>query len=144
MKLIKNVSSITVLVVSALCSGLTFSEVVVVVNASEQIELQKPEDIADLFLSKRNDLAGLRLAPVDLPESNSARDVFYESVIGKSAAQVKAYWSRLIFTGKGVPPKQFSSDTEIAEWISENEGYIGYINSESIAEGIKVIYTLPK
>ena len=43
---------------------------------------------------------------LDLPVSNELRDAFYGKSTDRDAAQVKAVWSRIIFTGQGQPPKK--------------------------------------
>ena len=98
MKIFRQTSMLVATVLSLLSSGLACSEVVVVVSESENVATQNAGDIADLFLNKRNDLSGIRLVPVDLPEGSVVRDKFYETVVRKNSAQVKSYWSRLIFT----------------------------------------------
>ena len=60
----------------------------------------------------------------------------------KTPSQLNAYWSRLIFTGKGKPPKQYFDDAEVLETVLEEEDSVGYIDSSSIAEGVKVIFTV--
>ncbi|MCG8537807.1 MAG: phosphate ABC transporter substrate-binding protein, partial [Pseudomonadales bacterium] len=62
-------------------------------------------------------------------------------VIDKTPSQLNAYWSRLIFTGKGAPPKQYFDDAEIIEVILEDDEAVGYIDSSSVTEGLKVIFT---
>jgi len=37
------------------------------------------------------------------------RDDFYNKVTGKSAAQMKAYWSKIIFTGKANHPRKLQT-----------------------------------
>lgn len=56
-----------------------------------------------------------------------------------SSSQVNAYWSKLIFTGKGSMPTELASDAEIISTILSNQGAIGYIDSASITSDVKVI-----
>jgi hypothetical protein len=39
---------------------------------------------------------------VDLP-NGQVRDEFYLKLTGKNPAQIQAYWSRLVFTGRALP-----------------------------------------
>lgn len=132
-----------VLSTAGLMMAATFAsaEVVVIVNANSSINSASPGDIQQLFLGKRNDIGGVSLTPVDQSEGNDVRATFYDKVVDKTPSQLNAYWSRLIFTGKGKPPKQYFDDAEVLETVLEDEEAIGYIDSASVAEGVKVIYT---
>ena len=72
-------------------------------------------------------------------KSMSSRDDFNQNVLGRSSSQVNAYWSKLVFTGKGNMPMELGSDTEIISTISANTGAIGYVNVSSVTDDVKVI-----
>ena len=46
---------------------------------------------------------------------------------GKSPAQMKAYWSKIIFTGRGQPPKEVPNSAAVKKGIVENPAVIGYV-----------------
>ena len=133
-----------VLRTAGLMMAATFAsaEVVVIVNASSPINSATAEEIQQVFLGKRNEIGGVSVTPVDHSEGNEVREVFYDKVVDKTPSQLNAYWSRLIFTGKGKPPKQYFDDAEVLETVLEEEDSVGYIDSSSIAEGVKVIFTV--
>jgi hypothetical protein len=133
-----------VLSTAGLMMAATFAsaEVVVIVNASSPINSATAEEIQQVFLGKRNEIGGVSVTPVDHSEGNEVREVFYDKVVDKTPSQLNAYWSRLIFTGKGKPPKQYFDDAEVLETVLEEEDSVGYIDSSSIAEGVKVIFTV--
>jgi hypothetical protein len=132
-----------VLSAAGLMIAATFAsaEVVVIVNANSSINSATAEDIRQLFLGKRNDIGGVSLTPIDQAEGNDTRGVFYQKVVDKTPTQLNAYWSRLIFTGKGKAPKQYFDDAEVVETVLEEEDAVGYIDSSAVTEGIKVIYS---
>jgi ABC-type phosphate transport system substrate-binding protein len=77
--------------------------------------------------------------PMNAAKGMKSRDEFNKAVIGRSSSQVNAYWSKLVFTGKGSMPKELSSDAEIISTIAANQGAIGYIDSGSVTSDVKVI-----
>jgi len=77
---------------------------------------------------------------LSLEEDNPTRSEFHDAVLGKSDAQMKAYWSKLLFTGKGTPPKE-TSVAEMLELIADNPNTIGYIDAASVNGNVKVIAT---
>ena len=123
-------------------ASIASADVVVIVNSSVAIKSASADDIAQVFLGKRSDIDGVHLVPVDQGEGNASRAAFYSKVVQKNPSQLNAYWSRLIFTGKGNPPRQVGSDAEVAEAVADDEEAIGYIDSSAVTDGVKVIYTV--
>jgi ABC-type phosphate transport system substrate-binding protein len=119
-------------------AALASAEVVVVVNPSNPVANMTADQVADYFLGKST-----ALQPVDLPESSATRTQFYQKVTGKDAAQVKAVWTRLIFTGKATPPKEVSSSADVKKTVADNDKAIGYIEKSAVDSSVKVVFTAP-
>lgn len=111
------------------------AETVVVVNPSAG-PLTK-EQIADIFLGK--DTSYL---PVDLPESAPLRADFYKKVTGRDLNQVKATWTRLVFSGKAKPPKEVADATGVKKAVTQDAKAIGYIDKSAVDDTVKVIMSL--
>jgi hypothetical protein len=72
------------------------------------------DDLNRIFLGKAKALSsGHKIIPLNLVEGNATRKEFNNKVLRKTDSQLKAYWSKLIFTGKGQPPKELASVNEI-------------------------------
>ncbi len=131
------------LIIAALFSTLfvanSWAEVVVIVHPSVS-DTASVKDISRVFLGKSKSLpGGHKVKPVGLASGNSARDEFNEKVLKKSDSQLKSYWSKLIFTGKGQPPKELGSDADVITKVSSDPGSIGYISKESVTDAVKVL-----
>jgi hypothetical protein len=59
--------------------------------------------------------------------------------LGRSSSQVSAYWSKLVFTGKGIPPKEVADDAAVVDLVSKNPSVIGYIDKASVTDAVKVV-----
>jgi ABC-type phosphate transport system substrate-binding protein len=92
------------------------------------------DQIANIYLGKSADLVG-----VDLPDGSAARDAFYQKATGKDGAQVKAYWAKLVFTGKAQPLKELGSDAEVKKFVASTPNAIGYIDKSAADGSVKVI-----
>ncbi len=46
-------------------------------------------------------------------------------VAGKDEAQVKAIWSKLVFTGKATPPKELPSSADVVKAVAADPGTSG-------------------
>jgi len=135
---IKMALSGAVLLGAMLGASLANAEVVVVVNPSNPAASMTADQVADYFLGKST-----ALQPVDQPESSAIRGEFYQKVTAKDAAQVKAVWTRLIFTGKATPPKEASSSADVKKAIAGNPKAIGYIEKSAVDSSVKVVFTAP-
>src|SRR5512140_1123353 len=106
-------------------------DVVAVVSAKSPITSLNTSQVADIFLGKTSRFPdGTPAVPIDLPEESPVRERFYAEYTGKSPAQVKAHWSKIIFTGRGQPPKQAATGTEAKKLLAENPNAIAYIDSK--------------
>ena len=115
-------------------------EVVAVVSAKSPVTALNPNQVADIFLGKTSRFPdGTQAVPIDLAEESNARERFYASFTGKSPAQVKAHWAKIIFTGRGQPPRQASSSAEAKKLIAENPNAIGYIDSSLVDNSVRVL-----
>ena len=121
-------------------SGARAEDVVAVVSAKSPVTVLTSSQVADIFLGKTSRFPdGSQATPIDQPEDSPVRDRFYSQVAGKSPAQVKAHWSKIIFTGRGQPPTQASSGAEVKKMIVQNPSAIGYIDSSLVDESVRVV-----
>lgn len=96
-----------------MCNRVSAVDVVVVVSSRCPVTTLSTNQVADLFLGKTSTFPdGSQAIPIDQAEGASARDAFYAKFTGRSAAQVKAHWSKIIFTGRGQPPRQAINSAE--------------------------------
>lgn len=124
---------------AGLLSFSVFADVAVIVNPSNNSELSK-SDISKIFLGKSKTFSnGESVVAVNLKSNSATRDSFQKEVLGKSKSQVKAYWSKLIFTGKGKPLKEFNNDKEVIAFIASNPNAIGYVDSSQVDGSVKVV-----
>ena len=122
-------------------ASFAFGGVVVVVSpALEAGSAVTAEQVSNIFLGKSNKLpSGTKVVPIDQEEGENPRNEFYQKVVKKDPSQLNAYWSRLIFTGKGQPPKVVLDDDEVIETIAADTRTIGYISKDAVDDTVTVI-----
>lgn len=126
--------------VLSLGAGAVQDDVVAVVSAKSAITTLSKNQVADIFLGKATRFPdGTQAVPIDLIEGSATRDEFYLRFTGKSAAQLKAHWSKIIFTGRGQPPKAVANSAEIKQLLAANPNAIGYIDREMADASVKVV-----
>lgn len=120
------------------CSLNTFAEVAVIVNPANANQLDA-NAIKKIYLGKSKSFDdGVKVNPVN-QDGNAIADEFNDKVVGKSGSQLNAYWSKLVFTGKGTPPEKLSNDQAVIDFVSSNTDGIGYIDSAKITDSVKVV-----
>jgi ABC-type phosphate transport system substrate-binding protein len=124
-----------------LTSGVAMADVVVVVSAKNPVAALSRAQVEDIFLGKTIHFPdGAAAVAIDQPEGSAVRDEFYNKVTGKTAAQIKAYWSKIIFTGRGQPPPSVSNTIEMMKRIGANPAAIGYIDRNMINDSVRVVF----
>lgn len=108
---------------------------VVVVSAKSAAGAMSKEEVVAAFMGK---IPGLE--PVDQAEGSSIREEFYAKGIGKSASQVKSYWAKLSFTGKGASPREFANSTEVKKALAGNLSAVGYIEKSAVDASVKIVF----
>lgn len=128
----------------SLSLGAAHAELAIISHKDNPVSSIQPSDLARIFLGKASKFPGGETAvPVDQADGSAVYSEFYEKVANKTPSQLKAYWSRLIFTGKGQPPRAISSTDEVKELVSSNPNLVGYIESSAVDDSVKVLLTIP-
>ncbi len=123
----------------SLASYTVSAEVVMVVHPSNGDAIDS-QVVKRIFLGKAKKFpSGTAVTPINQIASSSVRTAFDDNVIGRSSAQVAAYWSKLVFTGKGVPPTEVDNDAAVIAAVAADPSAIGYVDSASVTGDIKAI-----
>lgn len=113
----------------------------VIVHPSNHTQLDLT-DIRRIFLLKIKQFPdGKQVAPIDRREGSTIRREFIKTVIGTDEIKLKAYWARLLFTGKVILPRTLNNDAEVTSTVAENPASIGYVDSKSVTDDVRVVET---
>lgn len=124
----------------SLYTGLAVAEVVAVVSVKNPLTMVNKSQIVEIFLGKTSRFPnGSQALPIDQPEGSAERNEFYARFAGKSAAQIKAHWSKIIFTGRGQPPNEAANSAEVKRRIIDNPNAIGYIERNLVDDKVRVL-----
>ena len=121
----------------ALAASVSAAEIVVIVNPANPATAMTAAQASQFFLGKST-----MFTPVDQAESAPIRAEFYKKVSDKDLSEVKAIWSKLVFTGKAAAPKELHSSAEVKKAVAGNPTGIGYIEKSAVDSSVKVITTL--
>lgn len=133
MKLFK--SLLTAAVVGLACSVAAAADLVVIGHPSSS-ELTKKE-VADLYLGRTR---GKTL--LDQSENGDLYGAFYRQATGRSVAQVKSTWARLVFSGSAQLPEQLPNSAAVKQAVADDPNAIGYIEKSAVDGSVKVLLEL--
>ena len=112
-------------------AGARAEEIVVIVNLAAA-PITK-DQVADLYLGRTD-----AWTPIDQDVASGIYVEFYKKVTGRDSAQIKAIWSRILFTNRGVPPKQLPDSAAVKKAVAANLKAVGYIEKSAVDASIKV------
>ena len=119
-------------------------EVVVIVNPGNSVANMTVDQVQQIYLGKNASLpSGESASAVDLAEGSPLRDSFYQKAAGRTRAQIKSVWTRLIFSGKSLPPRVVATSAEARKFVASNPNGIGYIEKSAVDSSVKVVLSMP-
>lgn len=117
------------------------ADVVVVANPRSGIDRLSRDEVINIFLGRFRQLpSGLSVQPVDLPATHPEKATFYLRLVNKDLAEINAYWSRLVFSGRTEPPVQAKSTEDLVEFIAKTPGAIGYMERSKVDGRVKLVF----
>ncbi len=109
---------------------------------SPQAALTRKEAV-DLYMGHTRTLANGDFALLlDLPRGNERRTAFYQSLTGMGPAQINSYWSRLMFSGRSLPPQALPDEAAMISVIKRNPGAVGWLSHAPTDKQVKTLLVI--
>lgn len=119
------------------------NEIAVIVNPKNAAAKISAEQLNSIFMGKNKALPEFgSITAINQSEGKAIRDEFLAKITGKSDAQLKAYWAKVVFTGIGEPLKEVASDADVKRLVAANPNMIGYIDKSLVDSNVAVVYTV--
>lgn len=116
------------------------ADLVVIVSARSQVSALRAEQVADIFLGQIGRFPdGAEAVALDQALGSPQRDEFYSKVAARTPPLMKAYWSKMIFTGRGQPPKEAANSATVRRMVADNPNLIGYIDRGALDASVKPV-----
>jgi ABC-type phosphate transport system substrate-binding protein len=126
---------IAIFTVGLMLAPMAQAEVVVIGNLAAPT--MSKDEVAQFFLGKKQ-----TMKPLDRSSSDPIKTQFYQKLTGQDLSQVKATWSRLVFTGKASAPKELPDAAAVKKAVAADPKAIGYIETSEVDATVKVLLTL--
>lgn len=120
------------------------SEIVAIVSARSPVQSLRIDQVADIFLGQASHFpdGGGEAIALDQSIGSPLRDAFYARVAAKSPALVKAYWTKMIFTGRGKPPREVANSAKVRMEVAANPALIGYIERVALDASVRPVLSI--
>jgi ABC-type phosphate transport system substrate-binding protein len=115
--------------------------VAIIASPSTAVGALTADEVGQVYLGRMKTLPdGSPVSAVDQQEGSASREEFLDRVLGKNQQQLRSYWTRMVFTGKGQPPRSVGNDAEVIRAVLSAPGVIGYVDSSAVTAKVKVLY----
>jgi hypothetical protein len=111
----------------------------VVVAKDSPLGAMEAEEVKKVFLGREPQLGGQAVTVV-YQKDGPVRADFEGKVLGKSGADLTAYWSKLIFTGKAQAPEEVAGDAAVKTRLAGSPGAVGYVSDGAVDGSVKVLF----
>lgn len=114
----------------------------VIVSSQSKLTSAKQKDIRNMFLGKVSKIDGVALEPVAQARNRAITVLFNQGVLHKTNDKMRAYWSRMMFSGKASPPPELEDDQSVKLHVASNEAAISYIKKSMLDDTVKSIFDI--
>jgi ABC-type phosphate transport system substrate-binding protein len=111
----------------------------VIVGKDSPLNSIDAETAKNVFLGRKPIVDGQSLVVLFQKDGAPARVEFETKVIGKTGAELSAYLSKQIFTGRIAAPTIVDGDAAVRAKVSASPAAIGYVSDDGIDSTVKVI-----
>ncbi|PCJ16286.1 MAG: hypothetical protein COB02_16675 [Candidatus Cloacimonadota bacterium] len=137
---IKNIILVLILMVN-----FSYAELVLIVHKDSPIKHISVKHLQKIYENKSKTWAhGGSIIRTSLRKGENHRN--FCNILGKNTTQLKRFWKKQVFTGRGPSLKTYSSQKSLIEYISTHENSLGYVDSSidtSLVKVIKIQRVLP-
>lgn len=130
-----------VLLIVLALGGVAHAGPVVIVNAESGVTAMSRDEVINVFLGRFRQLpSGLAARPLDLPAAHPERERFYRLLVDKRPAEIRAYWARLLFSGRISPPDEPGGEAAVLAKVAADRQAIGYLPTPPKDPRVRVVH----
>jgi len=122
---------------------IVYADILVVISERSSIKNLDKHEVKRIFLDKTRFFPNGQKVQVVEGNLANVKNEFYSLVTNKSKSQLRSYWAKQIFTGKGRPPRQIKKD-KLLSYLDKNPNAISYISEEQMTDSLKVLYKIKR
>lgn len=115
-------------------------ELVVIVSARSPVTVLEARQVAEIFLAEAARYpGGAEAVAVDQKLGSPARNEFYSKVAARTPELMKAHWTKMMFTGRGQPPREAAGNAAVRRLVAADPAFIGYIDRSALNPSVRAV-----
>jgi hypothetical protein len=115
-------------------------ELVVIVSARSPVTALDMRQVAEIFLAEAARYpGGAEAVALDQKLGSPARNEFYAKVAARTPELMKAHWTRMMFTGRGQPPREAAGNAAVRRMVAADPALIGYIDRAALNASVRAV-----
>lgn len=111
----------------------------IVVIGNNNVPKMDAITIQKVFTGKFISVSGIDIKPVGRKPGTTTRDRFLQDFLHQNEEKYTAYWTVRRYIGKGEPPTELPSASDVINYVQSTPGAVGYINDADLKPGMNVI-----
>lgn len=122
--------------------GVYGDELAIVISKDANIDTLSKKELSKIFLSKTRKLPnGEKTFLIEINDEK-IQTKFYQIICNKNENQLRKYWTKMIFTGRGQPPKKLQSVDDVISYIKKNKNAISYIPLKYVDKSMQILMVI--
>lgn len=120
------------------------AETLAIFTASHDFDELSAGKAKMLFKGKVKQLNNKKYSLVDWPSGSQIKVQFYDDLLEQSESQINATRAKLIFSGRGFPPKEIDNNNfeTLEKFLLEHPNSIGYAPTSLISDEFNLLFIL--
>jgi len=102
-----------------------------------KMESLSRHEIKNIFMLKKRSIEGQSITILDSLDTVTYT-IFIKKYLNKSSRKMKVYWTRMLFTGKKIPPKKLSLE-ELKLLDTNSSCYLSYLEEDNKPKNWSII-----
>jgi hypothetical protein len=111
----------------------------VVVVAHPSVHKLDQVTVQRIYTGKVIEVGGVSINPVNLHAGHALRLRFLSDYLQQSDDNYLAYWTVRRYVGKGVPPRELASVTEVIGYVQSTPGAVAYLDEADVLPSMNVV-----
>ena len=111
---------------------------VVVISHPSVVKLDAAT-LQKVYTGKVMEVDGVAVTAVNAKQGSVVRTRFLWAFLNQDEDKYTGYWTVRRYIGKGAPPRELPSSTDVIDFVKSTPGAIGYIDEADLKPGINVL-----
>lgn len=114
-------------------------DLIVIANRSVPVALLTENEVKMIFLGKTKIWENGLKVNIVMQRDKEITERFLKHYVKQTPSKFNNYWEKQGFIGGDNPPLSFEREKDLVQYVSETRGAIGFINSKSYTDNLKIL-----